>query len=126
MKYLKILNINHKFVLFFFVIVFINYINTGIIFPVDNQNEEKTYYLKNDNYQNIPRSYFEFLENKNHNLTIKQLRNSTWSKELKTNQSYYDGFWIKLVIHNKTQTQNLGIHHHWNFEKIDILGITAC
>ena len=42
MKYLKILNINHKFVWFFFVIVFINYINTGIVFPIDNQNEEKT------------------------------------------------------------------------------------
>ena len=88
MKYLKILNINHKFILFFFVIVLINYINTGIIFSKDNQNEDKTYYLKNDNYQNIPRSYFEFLENKNHNLTIEQLKNSTWSKELKTNQSY--------------------------------------
>ena len=64
MKYLKILNMNHKFVLFFFVIVLINYINTGIVFSIDNQYEEKTYYLKNDNYQNIPRSYFEFLENK--------------------------------------------------------------
>ena len=117
MKSLKILNINHKFVLFFFIIVLFNYINTGIIFSIDNQYEEKTYYLKNDNYQNIPRSYFEFLENKDHNLTINQLKNSTWSKELKTNQSYYDGFWIKLVIHNQTENQYLGIHHHWNFEK---------
>ena len=82
MKYLKVLNINHKFVLLFFVIVLINYINTGIIFSKDNQNEDKTYYLKNDNYQNIPRSYFEFLENKDHNLTIKKLKNSSRIEEI--------------------------------------------
>ena len=79
--------------------------------------EDKTYYFKNNNYQNIPRSYFEFLENKDHKLTIGQLKNSKWSKELKSNQSYYDGFWAKLVIYNQTQNQNFGIHHNWNFEK---------
>ena len=51
MKYLKILNINHKFFLLFFVLVLINYINTGIIFSKDSLNEDNTYYLKNDNYQ---------------------------------------------------------------------------
>ena len=76
MKYLKILDINHKFILLFFVLVLINYINTGVIFSKDKLNEDKTYYLNNNNYQNIPRSYFEFLENKDHNLTIKQLKNS--------------------------------------------------
>ena len=93
--------------LFFFVFA-------SFTFGEENKN---IYILSNSNYQNIPRAYFQFLEGKSSDISLKDLNKANWNDELESSQSYFEGFWVKLILENRTDNLEFGIHHNWNFEK---------
>lgn len=95
-----------------FIFLFINFFNIEV-----KALSNDIYILNNNSIQNIPRTFLSFYENSNYNISLNDLVNAEWDNELKTNQSFYNGYWVKLRIMNKSKDTDLGIHHHWNFEK---------
>ena len=103
-----------KYIIFIFVLIF-NYNN--FVFSSEIQTQNDTFIIHNDKLINVPRKYLRFLEHGDFNLTLNKLKESKWENELSTQQSFYDGFWVKIKILNLSSTSEMGIHHHWNFEK---------
>ena len=100
-----------KISIFYFLFFFVF---ASFTFGEENKN---IYILSNSNYQNIPRAYFQFLEGKGSDISLKDLNKANWNDKLESNQSYFDGFWVKLILENRTDNLEFGIHHNWNFEK---------
>ena len=88
-------------------------------FNLNSQNlkSEKIWILEESNLTRVPQDYFEYYEDSEYDLTVDELETADWRKELLTSQSYYEGFWVKIAVLNKTNTEILGIQHNWNFEK---------
>ena len=82
-----------------------------------NENKDKVYQVISEESTNIPREYYSFLENVSYQLTYKDLSEANWTSKMKTPQSFYDGYWVRLKVKNKTDKVNLGLVHRWNFEK---------
>ena len=82
-----------------------------------NNNLGKVYQVTSEESKNIPREYYSFLEDVSHQLTYKDLSKASWTSKMKTPQSFYDGYWVRLKVKNKTNKVNLGLVHRWNFEK---------
>ena len=97
------------------LIIFFLFINFFNIEAKTLSNE--IFILNNNIIQNVPRTFLSFYENSNYNISLTDLVNAEWNNELKTNQSFYNGYWVKLKILNKSKDPDLGVHHHWNFEK---------
>jgi len=99
--------------LIFFLILF----TKGLAYSSDTVIKDDVYIMNDDKLNNIPRKYLRFLEYGNFNLNLKELKDSNWNNQLKTQQSFYDGYWVRIKVLNLTSTSEMGIHHHWNFEK---------
>jgi len=82
-----------------------------------NDNLGKVYQVTSEESNNIPREYYSFLEGVDYNLTYQDLVKADWSSKMQTPQSFYDGYWVRLKVENKTDKVNLGLVHRWNFEK---------
>lgn len=114
--------------IFLFVLII-----SGIFFNISSvfgqvKNDRNTFVLETDNLQTIPRDYLLFLEGVSKDISFDELKNADWKNTMKTPQSFYEGYWIKVSIFNKSDAFEMGIHHNWNFEKKIIfnnsLGIT--
>ena len=57
------------------------------------------------------------MEGVSHDLTYNELVEASWSSKMQTPQSFYDGYWVRIKVKNKTNEKNLGLVHRWNFEK---------
>ena len=99
----------------FFIILFLLF-DTKLSFSQEKK-DELVYQLKNENLQTIPDSYFQYLEGVSHTIPFTELKSGNWTNNMKTNQSFYDGYWIKLSVYNHTKNEVMGIHHNFNFEK---------
>ena len=108
-KYLKKL---HSVILFILFLLF----NTTLSFSQE-KIDRPVYQLENENLQTIPHSYFQYLEGVDHTIPIKELKSGKWTNNMKTPQSFYDGYWIKIAVYNSTKNEVMGIHHNFNFEK---------
>ena len=108
-KYLK------KLPAVLFIILFLLF-DTKLSFSQEKK-DELVYQLKNENLQTIPDSYFQYLEGVSHTIPFTELKSENWTNNMKTNQSFYDGYWIKLSVYNHTKNEVMGIHHNFNFEK---------
>ena len=76
----------------------------------------RTNNVKND-FKPHKHPFEEKYEDSEYDLTVDELETADWRKELLTSQSYYEGFWVKIAVLNKTNNEILGIQHNWNFEK---------
>ena len=75
----------------------------------------KTYIFTED--ANISTDYFEYLEGADEQANISDLKEANWKQNIDDVHSYYNGFWVKLTVLNKSGITNLGIRHWTTFEK---------
>ena len=98
----------------FFTILILLYGNNQL---VAFENKEKIYLITSGDQTSIPREYYSFLEGVKYDLSYEDLAEADWSSKLNTPQSFYDGYWVRIKVKNKTKEENLGLVHRWNFEK---------
>ena len=65
----------------------------------------------------IPREYMYFLENVGHDANYDDLKRNKWTENLKDNDSFYNGFWIKVSVHNISSEDKLAFDHNSNYQK---------
>ena len=65
----------------------------------------------------IPLEKMQFLEGVGPDVGFEILKNSNWSKKIEDIHSFYNGFWAKVLIKNKSKIKELGINHWGNYEK---------
>ena len=98
--------------------VFFYIINCTIIFSLyilSNSALGNPYVYTGDSKVLVER--FEYLEGLDENALLPALRESNWNNKIQNVQSYYNGFWVRLSVLNKTNEINLGVRHWTTFEK---------
>ena len=78
---------------------------------------QEPFVLKTDLLETIPPENLTFLEGVDHNVSFEVLEKANWKKKLIQNQSLVDGYWVKFIIHNKLDSNEIGLNHNWNVEK---------
>ena len=59
----------------------------------------------------------QYLEEFGPNMEFKFLKESNWQNKIEDIHSYYNGFWIKVSIQNRSKIKNLSVSHRRTFEK---------
>ena len=99
-KYLKKLHLVILFILFLLFNATLSFSQEKIDRPV--------YQLENENLQTIPHSYFQYLEGVDHTIPFKELKSEKWTNNMKTTQSFYDGYWIKIAVYTARKMRSWG------------------
>ena len=100
--------LSYKKILIFF---YFNLIFSSNVFSTE------PYFVNSESLERIPAKYLTFLEGFDENTPYDVLENSLWSKKLINAQSIVDGYWVKLVIINELENNELGLNHNFNREK---------
>ena len=74
-------------------------------------------YNDTDKGNKIPREYMYFLENTSHELNLKDLKEKKWRDKLLDNNSFYNGFWVKVSVKNISSEEKLAFDHNSNYQK---------
>ena len=91
------------------------YLTIFFLYLTVNTAFGKTYIFTED--ANISTDYFEYLEGADEQANISDLKEANWKQNIDDIHSYYNGFWVKLTVLNKSGITNLGIRHWTTFEK---------
>jgi len=91
-----------------YLTIFFVYLTVNIAFC-------KTYIYTED--ANIPTDHFEYLEGASEKANISDLEEADWKQKVDDVHSYYNGFWVKLTVLNKSGVTDLGVRHWTTFEK---------
>ena len=67
--------------------------------------------------ETIPPKNLNFLEGVDHDVPFEVLENAEWTENLFNAQSMVDGYWVKFVVKNNSESNVIGINHNWNMEK---------
>ena len=67
--------------------------------------------------ETIPPKNLNFLEGLDHDVPFEVLENADWTENLFNAQSMVDGYWVKFVVKNNSESNVIGINHNWNMEK---------
>lgn len=67
--------------------------------------------------ETIPPKNLNFLEGLDHDVPFEVLENAEWTENLFNAQSMVDGYWVKFVVKNNSESNVIGINHNWNMEK---------
>ena len=78
---------------------------------------DSVFTLESDGLLTIPAENLEFLEGVDETTPFEKLQSAEWSPALVNNQSFVDGYWVKVKILNKRKTEAIGLNHNWNKEK---------
>ena len=73
--------------------------------------------LESDGLLTIPPENLEFLEGLDETTPFEKLQSAEWSPALVNDQSFVDGYWVKVKVLNKRKTEAIGLNHNWNKEK---------
>ena len=73
--------------------------------------------LESEGLLTIPPENLQFLEGLDETTPFEKLQSAEWSPSLVNNQSFVDGYWVKVKILNKRKTEAIGLNHNWNKEK---------
>ena len=65
----------------------------------------------------IPPKHLLFLEGLDHDISFEALENAKWTEKLINVQSLVNGYWVKFIVKNNSDSNLIGINHNWNFEK---------
>ena len=60
---------------------------------------------------------FQYLEDMDETTSLSDLKKANWKSEIENIHSYYNGFWVKLVVLNQSDESDLGVRHWTTFEK---------
>ena len=97
---------------FFYIINFITIFSLSIL---GNSAFGSPYVYTGDSKVSVEQ--FEYLEGLDNDASLSALKNGDWNKKIQNIQSYYNGFWVRLSVFNKTNEINLGVRHWTTFEK---------
>ena len=78
---------------------------------------DSVFTLESEGLLTIPPENLEFLEGLDETTPFEKLQSAEWSPALVNNQSFVDGYWVKVEILNKRKTEAIGLNHNWNKEK---------
>ena len=67
--------------------------------------------------ETIPPKHLSFLEGLDHDIPFGALENAEWTEKLINVQSMVNGYWVKFVVKNNSDSNLIGINHNWNMEK---------
>ena len=65
----------------------------------------------------IPPKHLLFLEGLDYDISFEALENAKWTEKLINVQSLVNGYWVKFIVKNNSDSNLIGINHNWNFEK---------
>ena len=65
----------------------------------------------------IPPKHLLFLEGLDHDISFEALENAKWTEKIINVQSLVNGYWVKFIVKNNSDSNLIGINHNWNFEK---------
>ena len=76
------------------------------------------FFLSDDAFEKIPRKHYKFLEGYGPDTNINNLGEENWADDLSNHQSMVNGYWVKIIINNQSSTEDIGLYHNYNTEKI--------
>ena len=94
--------------------ILINIFFTSVLFASNNVDIVT---IHDGNPEIVQSKYMKYLDDPDHDISYSELKNSEWRNNLQSQQSMYNGFWVKIIIENLSSTKEMGIHHNFNFEK---------
>ena len=68
--------------------------------------------LESEGLLTIPPENLQFLEGLDETTPFEKLQSAEWSPSLVNNQSFVDGYWVKVKILNKRKTEAIGLNHN--------------
>ena len=67
--------------------------------------------------ETIHQKHISFLEGLDHDNPFAARENAEWTEKLINVQSMVNGYWVKFVVKNNSDSNLIGINHNWNMEK---------
>ena len=67
--------------------------------------------------ETIPPIHLSFLEGSDHDILFESLENAEWTDKLINVQSIFNGYWVKFIVKNNSDSNVIGLNHNWNMEK---------
>ena len=67
--------------------------------------------------ETIPPIHLSFLEGSDHDIHFEALENAEWTDKLINVQSIVNGYWVKFIVKNNSDSNVIGLNHNWNMEK---------
>ncbi len=90
-----------------------------IIFFVSSKNifSQEPFVLNTAMIETIPPIHLSFLEGSDHDIHFEALENAEWTDKLINVQSIVNGYWVKFIVKNNSDSNVIGLNHNWNMEK---------
>ena len=67
--------------------------------------------------ETIPPIHLSFLEGSDHDILFESLENAELTDKLINVQSIFNGYWVKFIVKNNSDSNVIGLNHNWNMEK---------
>ena len=90
-----------------------------IFFFVSSKNifSQEPFVLDTAMIETIPPKHLSFLEGSDHDILFESLENAEWTDKLINVQSIFNGYWVKFIVKNNSDSNVIGLNHNWNMEK---------
>ena len=90
-----------------------------ICFFVSSKNifSQEPFVLDTAMIETIPPIHLSFLEGSDHDILFESLENAEWTDKLINVQSIFNGYWVKFIVKNNSDSNVIGLNHNWNMEK---------
>jgi len=90
-----------------------------LMFFVSSKNTfgQEPFVLDTAMIETIPPKHLSFLEGLDHDIPFEALENAEWNEKLINVQSMVNGYWVKFIVKNNSDSNLIGINHNWNMEK---------
>ena len=90
-----------------------------ICFFVSSKNAfaQEPFVLDSAMIETIFPKHLSFLEGADHKTPFEVLENAEWTEKLINVQSMVNGYWVKFIVKNNSDSNVIGLNHNWNMEK---------
>ncbi len=90
-----------------------------ICFFVSSKNAfaQEPFVLDSVMIETIFPKHLSFLEGADHKTPFEVLENAEWTENLINVQSMVNGYWVKFIVKNNSDSNVIGLNHNWNMEK---------
>ena len=90
-----------------------------ICFFVSSKNifSQEPFVFDTSMIETIPPKHLSFLEGSDHDILFESLENAEWTDKLINVQSIFNGYWVKFIVKNNSDSNVIGLNHNWNMEK---------
>ena len=90
-----------------------------IFFFVSSKNAfaQEPFVLDSAMIETILPKHLSFLEGSDHDIHFEALENAEWTEKLINVQSIVNGYWVKFIVKNNSDSNVIGLNHNWNMEK---------